>query len=129
MHPKTAMDLYKQLVVAEMMNPVLEAGFLTLVKEHYMKNWAELYLFCGHVPKNSCLCTSVHYELVIKASTPLEILRSLVLYHLACDGLPPSTVNEHVKKILPEAREERNAVLVGEGNSQSEKVQNYFLNV
>jgi len=129
MHAKTVTDLYKQLWTAEVMNPVLEAGFLTLVKEHYMKDWEELYIFVGYVPKYSSLCASVHYELILQASTPVEILRSLVCYHLACDGLPPSSVNEHIKKILPETREERNAVLVKEGNSQSELVQNYFLNV
>jgi len=83
-------------------NRMLEAGFLTYVKENFPTR-EDLRNLCGYMPTGTMLCLDTHGELILASKTPAEIVDSLFFYNQACgsSGWPlPKHLDEYVKGIL-----------------------------
>lgn len=82
--------IYRELKgLSGKVNPTLEAGFLTYVKENFPTR-EDLLNLCGYMPTETPLCLDTHGELILASKTPAEIVNSFFFTIKHVDGLSQS---------------------------------------
>lgn len=109
-------------------NPTLEAGFLTYVKENFPTR-EDLRNLCGYMPTGTMLCLDAHGELILASKTPAEIVDSLFFYNQACGWPLPKYLDEYARGILETVSSRKRIELCANENWLTKPIKRYIKNL